>query len=47
MENKEQKEKKDKKIKEQKNNKTVELGFGDKVPTLGEEIKRIVTRPIN
>ena len=31
----------------EKNNKTVELGFGDKVPTLGEEIKRIVTRPIN
>lgn len=31
----------------ERNNKTVELGFGDKVPTLGEEIKRIVTRPIN
>lgn len=31
----------------ERNNKIVELGFGDKVPTLGEEIKRIVTRPIN
>lgn len=31
----------------EKNNKTVELGFGDKVPSLGEEIKRIITRPIN
>lgn len=30
----------------ERNNKTVELGFGDKVPTLGEEIKRIITRPI-
>ena len=31
----------------ERNNKTVELGFGDKVPTLGEEIKRIITRPIS
>lgn len=31
----------------ERNNKTIELGFGDKVPTLGEEIKRIITRPIN
>lgn len=31
----------------ERNNKTVELGFGDKVPSLGEEIKRINTRPIN
>lgn len=31
----------------EKNNKTVELGFGDKVPTLGEEIKRVITRPIS
>lgn len=31
----------------ERNNITVELGFGDKVPSLGEEIKRIITRPIN
>lgn len=31
----------------ERNNKTVELGFGDKIPSLGEEIKRIITRPIN
>lgn len=31
----------------ERNNKNVELGFGDKVPTLGEEIKRIITRPIS
>lgn len=31
----------------EKNNKTVELGFGDKVPSLGEEIKRVITRPIS
>lgn len=31
----------------ERNNKTVELGFGDKVPTLGEEIKRIIAKPIN
>lgn len=31
----------------ERNNKIVELGFGDKVPSLGEEIKRIITRPIN
>jgi len=31
----------------ERNNKTIELGFGDKVPTLGEEIKRIITKPIN
>lgn len=31
----------------EKNNKVVELGFGDKVPTLGEEIKRVTTRPIS
>lgn len=31
----------------ERNNITVELGFGDKVPTLGEEIKRIITRPIS
>ncbi len=30
----------------ERNNITVELGFGDKVPSLGEEIKRIITRPI-
>ncbi len=30
----------------ERNNKTVELGFGDKVPTLGEEIKRIIAKPI-
>lgn len=31
----------------ERNNMTVELGFGDKVPSLGEEIKRIITRPIS
>ena len=31
----------------ERNNITVELGFGDKVPTLGEEIKRIIARPIS
>lgn len=31
----------------ERNNITVELGFGDKVPTLGEEIKRVITRPIS
>lgn len=31
----------------ERNNKTVELGFGDKVPSLGEEIKRVITRPIS
>lgn len=31
----------------ERNNKTVELGFGDKIPSLGEEIKRIITRPIS
>ena len=31
----------------ERNNKTVELGFGDKIPTLGEEIKRVITRPIS
>lgn len=31
----------------ERNNKTVELGFGDKIPSLKEEIKRITTRPIN
>lgn len=31
----------------ERNNKIVELGFGDKVPTLGEEIKRVITRPIS
>lgn len=31
----------------ERNNKKVELGFGDKIPSLGEEIKRIITRPIN
>lgn len=31
----------------ERNNKTVELGFGDKIPSLGEEIKRIIARPIN
>lgn len=31
----------------ERNNITIELGFGDKIPTLGEEIKRIITRPIN
>lgn len=31
----------------ERNNITVELGFGDKVPSLGEEIKRIITRPIS
>lgn len=31
----------------ERNNKTIELGFGDKVPTLGEEIKRMITKPIN
>lgn len=30
----------------ERNNITVELGFGDKIPNLGEEIKRIITRPI-
>ena len=30
----------------ERNNITVELGFGDKVPSLGEEIKRVITRPI-
>jgi len=31
----------------ERNNKTVELGFGDKIPTLKEEIKRIISRPIS
>lgn len=31
----------------ERNNITVELGFGDKVPGLGEEIKRIISRPIS
>lgn len=31
----------------ERNNITVELGFGDKVPTLGEEIKRVISRPIS
>ena len=31
----------------ERNNITVELGFGDKIPSLGEEIKRIITRPIS
>ena len=31
----------------ERNNKTVELSFGDKVPSLGEEIKRIIAKPIN
>lgn len=31
----------------ERNNITVELGFGDKVPTLGEEIKRVIARPIS
>lgn len=31
----------------ERNNMIVELGFGDKVPSLGEEIKRVITRPIN
>jgi len=30
----------------ERNNKTVELGFGDKVPTLGEKIKKAITKPI-
>lgn len=30
----------------ERNNKTVELGFGDKVPTLAEQIKKITQRPI-
>ena len=29
----------------ERNNITVELGFGDKVPSLGEEIKRVIMRP--
>lgn len=31
----------------ERNNITVELGFGDKVPGLGEEIKRVISRPIS
>lgn len=31
----------------ERNNITIELGFGDKVPSLGEEIKRITTGPIS
>lgn len=31
----------------ERNNIIVELGFGDKVPSLGEEIKRVITRPIS
>lgn len=31
----------------ERNNITVELGFGDKVPSLGEEIKRVIMRPIS
>lgn len=31
----------------ERNNKTVGLGFGDKIPSLGEEIKRVITRPIS
>lgn len=31
----------------ERNNISIELGFGDKVPTLGEEIKRVITRPIS
>lgn len=31
----------------ERNNITLELGFGDKVPSLAEQIKKLVTRPIN
>lgn len=31
----------------ERNNIIVELGFGDKIPSLGEEIKRVIARPIN
>lgn len=31
----------------ERNNKKVELGFGDKVPTLEEQIKKLTDRPIN
>lgn len=31
----------------ERNNKSVELGFGDKIPTLAEKIKKIIERPIN
>ena len=31
----------------ERNNKTIELGFGDKIPSLGEEIKRMITKPIS
>lgn len=31
----------------ERNNKTIELGFGDKIPTLGEEIRRVIARPIS
>ena len=31
----------------ERNNITVELGFGDKVPSLAEQIKQLTQRPIN
>lgn len=31
----------------ERNNKTVELGFGDKIPTLSEKIKKMIAKPIN
>ena len=31
----------------ERNNITIEVGFGDKIPTLGEEVKRVITRPIS
>lgn len=31
----------------ERNNKTVELGFGDKIPTLSEKIKKMIAKPIS
>lgn len=31
----------------ERNNKSIELGFGDKIPTLAEKIKKIIERPIS
>ena len=30
----------------EKNNTIIEVGFGDKIPSLAEKIKKITTRPI-
>ena len=31
----------------ERNNMTIELGFGDKIPSLAEQIKKLTQRPIS